>query len=224
MERTQRMLLFSVSRAIHPGKKWVDIKLFGRPFLIQERYAHDLIDQIIVKDQYRVELVRGTVVDAGANVGIFSVFAALTHPNEIIYAFEPTPSTFNILKENTKYYPNIKCFNCGLGEIEKDATIVAHKKGCGSNYIGDGGTPVKIKTIDSFDLPMGFLKMDTEGYEGNILMGAAKTIKKNKPIIAMSAYHHPEDKIELPKLLNSIAPYDCELRNDCEEDFICRPR
>jgi hypothetical protein len=40
----------------------------------------------------------------------------------------------------------------------------------------------------------------------------------------MSAYHKPNDPVELPKLLNSIAPYDCELRHDCEEDLICKPK
>ena len=71
---------------------------------------------------------------------------------------------------------------------------------------------------------MNFLKMDTEGYEANILKGAAETIKKYKPIIAMSAYHKPNDKKELPELLNGITPYDCEFRQDCEENLICKPK
>ena len=103
------------------------------------------------------------------------------------------------------------------------ASIINVPRNCGENHIGEGGDPCEIKTIDSFDIPMDFLKIDTEGYEANILRGAAETIKKHKPIIAMSAYHKPEDKNELPKLLNSITPYDCVLSFSGEEDFICRP-
>jgi len=69
---------------------------------------------------------------------------------------------------------------------------------------------------------MDFLKIDTEGYEAEILKGAAGTIKKYKPVLALSAYHKPNDKKELPELVNSIAPYDCELLGG--EDLICKPK
>jgi FkbM family methyltransferase len=182
------------------------------------------IRQIVVLNQYHIELIKDgdTVVDAGANMGMFSVWVAKNYRHSHIYAFEPTPETFAILQKNIAPYPNIKAFNCALGEKAGHASIVVMESS-GSNYIGKGGIPVEIKTIDSMNIKLNFLKMDTEGYEGNILKGAAQTIRENKPIIAMSAYHHPEDKIELPKILNSIAPYECELRHDCEEDFICKP-
>lgn len=181
------------------------------------------MEEVILNNQYHIELAHGTVIDAGANIGLFSIFVANMHPDCTIYAFEPTPSTFETLKENTKYYPNIKVFNCGLGDENKTSSIVPVPENNGENHIGEGGIPCEIKTIDSLNLPMNFLKMDTEGYEGNILKGAAETIKKYKPIIAMSAYHKPEDKVELPKLVNSITPYNCELCYDGEEDFICKP-
>ncbi len=194
------------------------------------------IFQIITQNQYHVELIKpnAAVVDAGANIGVFSVFAAQKHPDCTIYAFEPTPKTFDVLRENTKNYLNIKCFNCVLGDFNGTASLVRVPRSdraasieCrgleDGNYIGHGGTPVPMKTIDSLDIPMDFLKMDVEGSEANVLKGAAETIKKNKPIIAMSAYHRNTDKVELPLVLNSIAPYHCELRHDAEEDFICKP-
>jgi len=202
--------------------------LFGHPFSFSDGNlleTLELIYEVIVCNQYHIELIKknGAVVDAGANIGVLSIYAAVKHPDATIYAFEPTQSTFDILKENTKYYPNIKIFNWGLGDKEEQKSIIigAH---CGMNRIGEGGLPVDIKTIDGLNIPMDFLKMDTEGYEANILKGAAGTIKKYRPIIAMSAYHKPDDKTELPKLLNGIAPYDCELRHDAEDDLICKPQ
>jgi len=203
--------------------------LFGKPFLTNGNIGDflGLLRQVVKKNQYHIELIKDgdIIIDAGANMGIFSIFVAHTYPNATIYAFEPTPSTFAILKENVKYYPNIKISDCGLGESEKIASviIVGGSGGTGGeNYIGEGGVPIEIKTIDSLNMRVDFLKMDVEGYEANILKGARETIKKYKPVVAMSAYHKLEDKKELPILLKSICPeYVCELHHDCDEDFIC---
>ena len=198
---------------------------FGKPFILSDGNIMIFLalqSEIIASNQYHVELIKKNVIDAGANVGVFSIYASIKHPEATIYAFEPNPRTFKALQENIKYYPNIKAFNCGLVEKNKTATIIPTNYSVIS-HIGEGGIPVEIKTIDSFTIPADFIKMDTEGYEANILRGAAETIKKHKPIIVMSAYHHPNDVTELPALLNTIASYDCEFRHDEEEDLVCRP-
>jgi len=212
------------------SKKDAWVKLFGHPFhvLAGEMTLYVVLtEQIIEKNQYHVELIpdNASVIDAGANVGIFSIFAAVNHPDATIYAFEPAPETFAALRENTKYYPNIRVFNCALGDRTGTASLVITPNQGAGNHIGKEGIPVDMKTIDSLGVRMDFLKMDTEGYESPILQGATETIKKWKPIIVMSAYHKPNDKKELPELLNSISSYDCELRHDSsDEDFICKPQ
>jgi FkbM family methyltransferase len=222
--------LASMPPAFMRSKKRTEVRLFGKPYvlpLVNVGFLVDFIDEIVDKNQYHVELIKddATVVDAGANLGVFSIFTAISHPNATIYAFEPTPATFEILKENVKYYPNIKVFNYALGDREEMTSIVVVGYGGGvENYIGEGGIPVPMKTIDGLDARVDFIKIDTEGYEANIIKGAMETIRKWKPIIAMSAYHKLDDKAELPKLLNGIASYDCELHHDAEEDFICKPR
>jgi FkbM family methyltransferase len=177
--------------------------------------------EILIANQYHIELITGgTVVDAGANAGIFSIVVARKHPECEIYAFEPAPSQFKILVENTKDYKNIHCLNTALGDM--NGTVGFSDTEDTSAHIG-GNMEVEIRTLDSFNLSPSFIKMDCEGYEGKILEGAAQTIKQHKPVIAMSAYHKPEDKEELPRILKSITPYSVKLHHDCEEDFICRP-
>jgi len=180
---------------------------------------------VILNNQYHIELSKDgdVVVDAGANWGLFSVFVARMYPNSKIFAFEPTPEVFNALKENIKPYPNIKAFNFTLGDENKDYSLVMMAESAG-NHIGENGISVQMKTLDSLGIPVNFLKIDTESYEAQILRGAAKTIKTNLPIIAMSAYHHPDDKQILPNVLRSIASYKITLSKRCEEDFICRPK
>ena len=46
-----------------------------------------------------------------------------------------------------------------------------------------------------------FLKVDIEGYELKMLRGAKQTIVSNKPVIAIAAYHHEYDLLEIAKML-----------------------
>jgi FkbM family methyltransferase len=219
------VIVFLPSWLRRPNMK---LELFGHPFvysLLSDALGE--FQQIVIGNQYHLELAKGkgAIVDAGCNIGGFAICAAHKNPEVMVYAFEPTPETFKMLLENTKWYKNIKCFPYALGEKERMVSIVRHPNGSpGSNYVGEGGTPVEMKTIDSFGFDMQFLKMDVEGFEANVLKGAAETIKKYKPVIAMSAYHKPEDMTELPKVLNSIAPYDCEFKHEQEPLFVCKPK
>lgn len=193
-------------------------------------------------DQYRLKLlkergvVRPVIIDAGASRGSFSILAAKKFPDATIYAFEPTPYAFERLKKLTKNYPNIICLDFALGDENKLTWITDNGGEGGCNAIEGATTKwnnpnnpkfqVKMKKLDDIVSVIGdidFLKMDTEGSEGIILKGAAETIKRCKPIMAFSAYHHPEDKEELPKIISSFAPYNFEIIQEDEEDLICTP-
>jgi len=68
------------------------------------------------------------VVDAGANIGLFTLFAyEKCHKNVRVYAFEPSPPTFNVLDKNVQILgmgDNIKTFCCGLSSESKRAPLV----------------------------------------------------------------------------------------------------
>ncbi|MDR2170570.1 MAG: FkbM family methyltransferase [Planctomycetaceae bacterium] len=55
-----------------------------------------------------------TIIDAGANIGIRTLWFANRFPNAKIVAIEPETSNYNVLKINTAMYPNICCIQCGL--------------------------------------------------------------------------------------------------------------
>jgi hypothetical protein len=51
-----------------------------------------------------------------------------------------------------------------------------------------------------------FIKMDIEGGELSALLGAAQTIKRFHPTLAISGYHKVEDMIMLPALIRGLDP------------------
>ena len=224
---------------------WINLfgKKFGDPDPLAIREIMELIKQIVINDQYHAKpfLKEDTVVvDAGANIGTFSVFATNLAPKIHVYAFEPVDGTFQVLKENTKYYPDIVCVPFGLGDEVSSKNIFVSKDGRGGSVLEDSlyngnrqsktKEEVKITTIDVFVAEknlsrVDFIKIDTEGYEAKILRGARETIKKYKPVIAMSAYHNPNDKEDLPRMVKEISlDYVCELHKDSEEDLVCYPK
>jgi hypothetical protein len=83
---------------------------------------------------------------------------------------------------------------------------------------------VKTMTIDNFVKEekidrVDFIKIDTEGFEKEIIKGAEKTIKEFKPRLAIAAYHFPDDKKAIPELVLSIRDdYNYKLVNKWGEE------
>lgn len=68
-----------------------------------------LFEQIICREEYRldIDLRPKVIVDAGANIGLTSVYYANRYPEARIFAIEPEASNFAMLKRNTAPYPTI---------------------------------------------------------------------------------------------------------------------
>lgn len=62
-------------------------------------------------------------------------------------------------------------------------------------------------TIDSAfaDEKVTLVNMDIEGAELMVLEGAGEKIRKDKPVLAVAAYHKPEDLLEIPGLVSSLS-------------------
>jgi FkbM family methyltransferase len=222
------------------------IDFFGRDFIAPNYItALNFISEVVIADQYHAkDFIKddSVVIDAGANIGIFSLFASHLAPRGSVYSFEPVKETFDFLSKNSFECKNIFCINSGLGDYCSKKEIL--NKGAGSvdsvmrdspffkkqKYGSNAFTSVDIQTIDSFVSKknlskVDFIKIDTEGYESKVLLGAKDTICSFEPVISMSAYHNPDDKELLPKLLSSIhSGYVCNLYHESEEDFVCYVR
>lgn len=64
----------------------------------------------------------------------------------------------------------------------------------------------KIDTIFKNGEKITYLKADIEGFEQEMLKGAAETIKRNKPKIAITTYHTQNDPKEIIDLITGFVP------------------
>lgn len=157
------------------------------------------------------------VFDVGAHVGFFS-YHALSRGAREVHAFEPNPFCFEYLKKHAEIWDKerMKVYNLALSSYngESDFFIPKNAKNSGwSRLYGSEESHLKVRvkvmTIDDFVKEkeiekVDFIKIDTEGSEREILLGAKETIRKFRPKIVVSAYHKPDDKKVIPKIVKSI--------------------
>jgi len=135
-------------------------------------------------------------VDAGANIGLMTVFAAkLLGDLGNVLAFEPNPETKKILDFNIalNHLNNVAAFGLGLGTESKTAPLYTNwhiNRGAASLLkpeIQSDHFEVKIERLDDYfpeQMPVHLIKIDVEGYEPAVLQGALGILtRKNAPAL-----------------------------------------
>lgn len=88
----------------------------------------------------------------------------------------------------------------------------------------EGNERVEMTTIDEFSCSHGigrvdYIKIDAEGFEKQVILGAKKLINRDRPKLALSIYHNTEDLITLPALVSQFNSYDLFIRSNLEGAF-----
>jgi FkbM family methyltransferase len=157
------------------------------------------------------------VIDAGGGWGDTALyFAHQVESDGRVYTFEFIPSNVEIIKQNLELNPGlmsqIDIIPHPLWE-QSDVTLFSYDNGPGSMVTKEsrGNSDIRISTmsIDDFvkrdGVPkVNFIKMDVEGAELSALKGAAETIKKYKPKLAIAVYHNLNDLVQIPKFLSDL--------------------
>lgn len=222
----------------------IKFTLLGKKIHYRTRHVIRLFADLLFmvqNDQYHVrDFIRpnSIVIDAGANFGIFSCLAASIAKQGRVYAFEPVPQAYRLLVKNAKNFTNIAPIQLGLGEKKCSEKIYYNDENLHLSTLADSKMyeevekhfskcqEINIVGLDEYIAQnqinrVDFLKIDTEGYEKEILVGAKKSIKKFKPVIAVSAYHQKNDKKDIVELVLSIdSTYKYSLSNRGETDLI----
>ena len=123
----------------------------------------------------------GLVFDVGANQGITSIFYARTFPSALLIAVEPHPFNAAQALSNARanLVGNLAVLPCAVSEKRGEVFISDHSN---SAVVAGGGISVPAVRLD--DLWSGsvrFLKIDVEGLELEVLRGAERLIRSDRP-------------------------------------------
>ena len=151
-------------------------------------------------------------IDVGAYIGDYSKYI-LEHSNSKVYAFEPIIKSFKKLKKNEKNYPNnFFVFNMAISNKIGIRKIYLDKKNLHWSSLDKEVKPIKylkgvknfqlckVNTLDNFfkqkknffKKKITLIKIDTEGHEEEVLLGAKNLIKNLQPKYIQIEYnwHH----------------------------------
>ena len=134
------------------------------------------------------------VFDVGANVGQSVRMFRDGFPRNTIYSFEPSPTIFKTLKQQTSRLENVHLWNCAFGSSSGPIVLLENSESDMSSFLplsefGWGTitkeTWVEVTTIDQFcrnqDIErIDILKSDTQGFDLEVFKGAERTIVANK--------------------------------------------
>ena len=134
------------------------------------------------------------VFDIGANVGNWSASIQKFLPNSRVIAFEPSKEAFGRLTNRFKNSPRFECVNLAVGKENTETYLYADESasGLGSltkrrvKHFGisfEHREPIKVTTLDRWienqppNVLPNVIKMDVEGHELDVLLGASKALK-----------------------------------------------
>ena len=145
-----------------------------------------------------------TFLDVGSHVGYYSVLASkLVGEKGEVFAFEPTPSTYELLYSNVKKFNNVSAFPLAAWSQTQDLNFLDYgpfyagvnsytEARMSAEYLKKAAPDklrVKAVSLDdfcqAFRLKPDFVKIDAESAELSVLKGMPTVIKNDKPIISI---------------------------------------
>jgi len=161
--------------------------------------------QIFLRRVYPVRGDEKLIVDAGANIGFFTLFAARKSPHARIFSIEPFPESYQRLCQNVRHNrldERVTCLNCALGESSETRMMKISGKRSQSRRVipfdeaksRDAAT-VSTQTLEQvFELQgigtVDLLKMDIEGGEYEAFFSTRNEVLRRINSIALE--YHPD--------------------------------
>lgn len=161
-----------------------------------------------------------TIIDAGANIGLRSIWFAVRYPRATILAVEPEDGNFRLLQKNTAAYPNIRCIQAGLWRRDGFLRITNPEGPAWSFTVEEipeaeaSDRDLRAVTITSLMREYGFerigiLKIDIEGSEKEVFENSGSWIDR---VDFLMVELHDRKKPGCAKtFFHAVGPFDYRL-------------
>jgi FkbM family methyltransferase len=177
----------------------------------KEGTASGTIAVVFIRKHYGSIAGKSTIVEIGANIGTFAVYAATDNKKAKLYSYEPIKANYDVLLRNIAengYQDRIKTFNLGVASKTEKRNFYLASSPEHSFTKGDAnehsvsvdclslGDVLKNNGISKVDL----LKINAEGAEYEILYSTGKECFDKIDEIRMEYHEHKSEKYNLESL------------------------
>mgnify|MGYP000452577600 CR=1 FL=1 len=198
-------LIRFVRNSLYSGNKIGLYKIPGESFGLLINIAHGGERMFLTKKRegyvvdFLKKLVRPdwVVLDIGAYIGFYTVLLAKLA--RYVIAFEPVPELADRIKETCRLnqITNVKVENAALGKSDGNAKLFIERDQSGGigqsssikrDWVGEEAIDVPVIKLDTYVRQVGLnlinlVKIDVEGAELEVLLGAVETLRRCKPIV-----------------------------------------
>ena len=170
-----------------------------------DRHKHEAVFRRINHYLFKKNIISGNVIDLGAWIGDNTIPWAKNFPKSKFYAIEPSRYNCDFIEELALINDtsNVKTI---CSAISKDNEVIRTKAIYGDNLYhctltdeeGEGGTKLQAASLDylysigSID-NIGYMHLDVEGMEYQVILGAENIIKEFTPVITFEQHIEKEN-------------------------------
>jgi FkbM family methyltransferase len=171
---------------------------------------------------YHIKNRKNTAIDIGGHCGFWSFFLGGNFKK--VYSFEPVDIFRECFKKNVPY-PNVELIPVALGNENSFVSMNVELENTGATHVSSNTNDlnkVELKKLDDYEFTdIDFIKIDVEGYENQVVLGAKETLIRNKPIIIVEqkgfSSKFNESQFEAVETLKS---YGAKVIDQVVKDFI----
>lgn len=200
------------------------------------RDNHEVMFRRIHSYMIKNKIIKGNIIDLGAWMGDNSIPWA-KQTNNTIYAIDPSPNNIDFIQQmcQANNIENIKTIQKAIGDKNELISTNGGIDHCSFQKGEQGKNIIECVTLDyllennEID-QIGYIHLDVESFEFNVIRGATRLIEKFRPIITFEQHIELDDYLSLSQYIAN-KNYDVYLINEtlykCRYDcrnFIAFPR
>ena len=177
------------------GQRGVKLKLDLNVWLQRECFYFNSFELHVFKFIQSVLSEGDIIIDVGANIGFSTAIASrLVGPRGHVFAFEPSSSFYDKLKQNVilNGANNVSTYKLAVGRDDSRQTLKSGDQSASIVFGDTNNEQLTLETVDSVTLDQIFiqynvhvklLKIDVDGWDYNVLLGASRLLLEQRPIV-----------------------------------------